>query len=198
MENNNISVLDYVMNRARNEGDSKNYEDPFIISGMDILAAEENVRTLREARWGFCSLGLARNGDPKLLIVDEDQFKASLEAERAEIGKIARIKGFFLKVAPIMADAMKELPGFLKPTLHELEVHRVDLSNQVYRANESLRDKLGFMMQSSRSRGANVDDLLQSPEWRDAKEGAERRINVLNNQIALCDMYLAKIKEIMS
>ncbi len=194
---NTINCLDYCLQQAKMNR-IENYEDSFILSAMDIVEGEQKIQELRESRWRYCSLGLAKNGDPKILIANAEGFKASLDAESKELSKIAQIKAFFVKVAPIFVDAQKELQGFYKLTLKGLEDYRLDCNNEIFRVNSGLRDRLGLMMQSIRGRGLTVNDVLQDPVWLETKEAGENRIGELQKSMQLVDLYLEKIRGILS
>ena len=123
-----INCLDYAINRSKIPN-TDNYEDDFIMNAMDISEHQNTIKDLQKNRFEYCTIILSKSGDPKLQITNETAFRDNLDAETKLLGKIASIRAFFGKLEPIFAEAQEALPKFNKPTLHELEKFKVELTS---------------------------------------------------------------------
>jgi hypothetical protein len=196
MENIIISCYEYCLGQARRDV-AANFEDPLIMTAMDIVTAEERIKELRADRWQYLTVCLTKGGEPRLQIISESGLKDSIDNEIAEFAKIANIRSLFIRLDPIFEEACKNLQGFIKPTLRELQRYQNNCNNEIFMINSRMKDDFALMVSSTRARRQNLDEVLNDEKWQSIERVNKAQIEQLKKNAELAEGYIVRVKQII-
>jgi hypothetical protein len=73
----------------------------------------------------------------------------------------------------------------------------MDLNNDHFSTDAKLRKDAAFLLDSARSKGRSIDEVLADPQFTDYKARTENRMKRMDDQIKLCDDTISQIYEIL-
>jgi hypothetical protein len=171
--------------------------DELIGMAKNLIDNEIYIRQLQKDRWNCTTFTLA-NGKVRLVVIDQEKLDINFAEELRVNENITKLQSLFSSLDIIFENLQLQLPNFVKPCISELKKFRMDLSNDRFLTDAKLRKDAAFLLDSARSKGRSIDEVLADPQFTDYKKGAEMRMKRIDEQIKICDDTISQIHEIIT
>lgn len=170
--------------------------DELIMMAKNHIDNEMRIKHLQKDRWNLLTFTMA-NGKVRFIITDQEKLDASILEEMQIQENITKLDATFTSLDYLFSDLMEQLTDFVKPTISELKAYRMNLSNERFLTESKLRKEAAFTLDSTGSKGKNLDDILADPKFQDYKKGAENRMKRIDEKIKICEDYISQISDII-
>lgn len=191
-----LKCSEYCKIRARMQ-EMDSLTDELIGMAKNLIDNEIYIRQLQKDRWNYTTFTLA-NGKVRLVVTDQEKLDINFAEELRTNENITKLQSLFGSLDTIFENLQLQLPTFIKPCILDLKKFRMDLSNDRFLTEAKLRKDAAFLLDSARSKGRSIDEVLADPQFTDYKKGAEMRMKRIDEQIKICDDTISQIHEIIT
>ncbi len=190
-----IKCSEYCKIRARmNQMDS--LTDELIGMANHLIDNEIYIRQLQKDRWDFTTFTLA-NDKVSLVVTNQEKLDINFAEELRVNENMTKLQSKFFYLDTLFKNLQMELPEFVEPCFSKLKTFRINLSNDRFMIDSKLRKEASFLLDSVKSKGQSVDEVLADPKFTEYKKGAENRMRIIDEKIKICDNYILQIIEIL-